>query len=248
MTDIKPVAVKRALISVSDKSGLLALAGVLRTRGVEIISTGGSARTMREAGIEVTDVAEVTGFPEMMDGRIKTLHPKIHGGLLARGDRPQHLAAAAEHAIALIDLLAVNLYPFEETRAATQDRQELIEQIDIGGPAMIRAAAKNHDRLAVLVKPQDYELSWRKTTVPQRRPSVGAWRPRPSRAPQPTMRPLPPGLRTTRNPSPRRISLSAAAAWPVCDMGKIRTRKPHFTAMAAVHRASSMRGNFRERR
>jgi phosphoribosylaminoimidazolecarboxamide formyltransferase/IMP cyclohydrolase len=155
MTEHSPV--RRALISVSDKTGLVDLARALAGRGVELISTGGSAAALREAGLEVRDVADVTGFPEMMDGRVKTLHPKVHGGLLALRDNPAHMIAMAEHGIEGIDLLVVNLYPFEATVAKGADYDTCIENIDIGGPAMIRAAAKNHAFVTVVVDPSDYE-------------------------------------------------------------------------------------------
>jgi phosphoribosylaminoimidazolecarboxamide formyltransferase/IMP cyclohydrolase len=148
--------IARALLTVSDKTGLAEFGRALRRHGVEIVSTGGTAKLLRNEGIEVTDVAEITGMPEMMDGRVKTLHPKIHGGLLAvRGDAA-HAKALAEHAIPAIDLLAVNLYPFETTVAGGADFATCIENIDIGGPALIRAAAKNHDSVTVIVDPADY--------------------------------------------------------------------------------------------
>ena len=155
MTDLIPI--RRALLSVSDKTGLLPLARALAAKGVEILSTGGSARALREAGIAVKEVAEHTGFPEILDGRVKTLVPQIHGGLLGRRDVPQHVAEMAAHGIAPIDLLAVNLYPFEATVAAGAGFEDTIEQIDIGGPALIRAAAKNHDFVAVLTDPAQYD-------------------------------------------------------------------------------------------
>jgi phosphoribosylaminoimidazolecarboxamide formyltransferase/IMP cyclohydrolase len=148
--------IARALLSVSDKTGLADFALALRKHGVEIVSTGGTAKLLREAGIEVIEVAEITGLPEMMDGRVKTLHPKIHGGLLAVRENEAHLKALADHAIHPIDLLAANLYPFEQTVAGGADFEIAIETIDIGGPAMIRAAAKNHDGVAVVVDPADY--------------------------------------------------------------------------------------------
>ena len=151
------VDLKRALISVSDKTGLLDLGRALADRGVELLSTGGSAKALRDAGLTVIDVASLTGFPEMMDGRIKTLHPNVHGGLLALRDNPEHLAAMQKHGIAGIDLLVVNLYPFEETVAKGADYDTAIENIDIGGPAMIRAAAKNHGFVAVVTDTQDYD-------------------------------------------------------------------------------------------
>ena len=151
------VAVRRALISVSDKTGLIAFAQRLAAADVELISTGGTARTLREAGLGVRDVAEVTGFPEMMDGRIKTLHPMVHGGLLGRRSDPDHVAAMQAHGIAPIDLAVVNLYPFEATVSAGADYETCVENIDIGGPAMIRAAAKNHAEVAVVIAPRDYD-------------------------------------------------------------------------------------------
>ena len=155
MTDRTPL--KRALISVSDKTGLEDFARALAARGVELLSTGGTASALRAAGLTVRDVAEVTGFPEMMDGRVKTLHPAVHGGLLALRDNPEHVAAMDAHGIAPIDLLVVNLYPFEATVARGADYAEAVENIDIGGPAMIRAAAKNHGFVATVVDVQDYD-------------------------------------------------------------------------------------------
>ncbi|MCT8159014.1 bifunctional phosphoribosylaminoimidazolecarboxamide formyltransferase/IMP cyclohydrolase [Pseudoruegeria sp. SHC-113] len=154
MTDLTPV--RRALLSVSDKTGLIELATELAGMGVELLSTGGSAKAMREAGLTVKDVSEITEFPEMMDGRVKTLHPRVHGGLLALRDNDAHVAAMEEHGIGGIDLLVVNLYPFEETVAKGADYDTCIENIDIGGPAMIRAAAKNHGFVNVVVDVQDY--------------------------------------------------------------------------------------------
>ncbi len=154
MTNLVPIG--RALISVSDKTGLLDLARALAGYGVELISTGGTSGMLRQAGLAVRDVAEVTGFPEMMDGRVKTLHPNVHGGLLALRDDDEHLVAMAAHGIEPIDLLIVNLYPFEETVAKGADHATCIENIDIGGPAMIRAAAKNHRFVTVVTDPADY--------------------------------------------------------------------------------------------
>ena len=149
--------IRRALISVSDKTGLIDFARELKSFDVEIISTGGTAKALRDGGVEVRDVSDVTGFPEMMDGRIKTLHPKIHGALLGLRDKPEHLAAMKEHEIEPIDMVVINLYPFEETiRREGITEAEAIEQIDIGGPAMIRSAAKNAKDVAVVVKPDDY--------------------------------------------------------------------------------------------
>jgi phosphoribosylaminoimidazolecarboxamide formyltransferase / IMP cyclohydrolase len=150
------VPIGRALISVSDKTGLLDLARALAAYGVELISTGGTSGMLRAAGLEVRDVSDVTGFPEMMDGRVKTLHPNVHGGLLALRDDDEHLLAMAAHGIQPIDLLIVNLYPFEETVAKGADHATCIENIDIGGPAMIRAASKNHRFVTVVTDPVDY--------------------------------------------------------------------------------------------
>ena len=154
MTDLAPL--NRALLSVSDKTGLIELASALAARGVELVSTGGTAAALRQAGLAVRDVSELTGFPEMMDGRVKTLHPMVHGGLLALRDNAGHRAAMGAHGIAPIDLLVVNLYPFEATVARGADYAETIENIDIGGPAMLRAAAKNHAHVAVVTDPRDY--------------------------------------------------------------------------------------------
>lgn len=154
MTNLVPL--RRALISVSDKTGLIVFARSLAARGVEILSTGGTALTLRTAGLHVKDVAEVTGYPEMMDGRVKTLHPAVHGGLLALRDDVEHQVAMAAHGIEPIDLLVVNLYPFEATVAKGADWDTCIENIDIGGPAMIRAAAKNHAFVTVVTDVGDY--------------------------------------------------------------------------------------------
>ncbi len=156
MTD-HPRRVTRALLSVSDKSGLIEFAHALASYGIDLVSTGGTATAIAAAGLKVTDVSELTGFPEMMDGRVKTLHPKVHGGLLAIRDNAEHKQAMKSHGIAPIDLLVVNLYPFETTVDEGAGFEECIENIDIGGPAMIRAAAKNHDDVAVVVEPQDYQ-------------------------------------------------------------------------------------------
>ncbi len=154
MTNLVPIG--RALISVSDKTGLVEFARALAGAGVDLISTGGTASALRLAGLKVRDVSEVTGFPEMMDGRVKTLHPMVHGGLLALRDDDEHLVAMVAHGIEPIDLLVVNLYPFEQTVARGASYDDCIENIDIGGPAMIRAAAKNHRFVTVLTDPEDY--------------------------------------------------------------------------------------------
>lgn len=151
------MAEKRALFSVSDRRGIVDFGVRLANIGIEILSTGGTAGVLREGGVSVTDIAEVTGLPEMMEGRIKTLHPRIHGGLLARRDHSGHMADANRHGIQMIDLVAVNLYPFEETVARRGVTiEEAVEQIDIGGPAMVRSAAKNYAFVAVIVDPDDY--------------------------------------------------------------------------------------------
>ena len=153
MTDVK---ITRALLSVSDKAGLAELGTALARHGVELVSTGGTARALREAGLDVRDVSDLTGFPEMMDGRVKTLHPMVHGGLLAVRDDPAHRAAMVDHGINAIDLVIVNLYPFAATVARGATRDEVIENIDIGGPSMVRSAAKNHQYVTIVTDPADY--------------------------------------------------------------------------------------------
>jgi phosphoribosylaminoimidazolecarboxamide formyltransferase/IMP cyclohydrolase len=148
--------IRRALLSVSDKSGLAELGAALAARGVELVSTGGTAKALRDAGLAVKDVSDLTGFPEMMDGRVKTLHPAVHGGLLALRDNAEHVAAMEAHGIGAIDLVVVNLYPFEATVAKGASREEIIENIDIGGPSMVRSAAKNHGFVTILTDPADY--------------------------------------------------------------------------------------------
>ena len=150
------IRITRALLSVSDKKGLAELGRTLARHGVDLVSTGGTAKALREAGLEVRDISELTGFPEMMDGRVKTLHPKVHGGLLGVRDNREHAAAMAEHGIAPIDLVVVNLYPFAATIARGAERDEVIENIDIGGPSMVRSAAKNHAHVAIVTDPADY--------------------------------------------------------------------------------------------
>src|SRR5437764_12948548 len=149
--------IQRALLSVSDKSGLLELARTLAAAGVELISTGGTAKVLRDCGLKVTDLSSYTGFPELLDGRVKTLHPKVHGGLLFIRGNSQHESAVREHEIQPIDLVVVNLYPFEQTVACPgAGLAEAIENIDIGGPSMLRSAAKNHESVTVVVDPADY--------------------------------------------------------------------------------------------
>ncbi|OQP86133.1 bifunctional phosphoribosylaminoimidazolecarboxamide formyltransferase/IMP cyclohydrolase [Rhizobium rhizosphaerae] len=150
------VQVKTALLSVSDKSGIVELARALAEKSIRLLSTGGTHKALSDAGLAVTDVSEITGFPEIMDGRVKTLHPKVHGGLLSIRDDAEHQAAMAEHGISGIDLAVINLYPFEEVRAKGEDYPTTVENIDIGGPAMIRASAKNHAYVTVITDPADY--------------------------------------------------------------------------------------------
>ncbi len=191
MTDT-PLPVRRALISVSDKTGIVAFAAFLAGLGVELVSTGGTARALREAGLTVRDVADLSGFPEILDGRVKTLVPQVHGGLLARRDDPHHMAALAEHGIGPIDLLAVNLYPFEATVAEGKGFDECVENIDIGGPALIRAAAKNHRAAAAPCLPR--AGGWRPRPMPARQPMTPRSRagsPPPTMSPSPRARPSP---------------------------------------------------------
>jgi phosphoribosylaminoimidazolecarboxamide formyltransferase / IMP cyclohydrolase len=164
------IKIRRALLSVSDKTGIVELATALAAQGVELVSTGGTATALRAAGLDVRDISDLTGFPEMMDGRVKTLHPNVHGGLLAIRGNAEHEASMAEHAIAPIDLVVVNLYPFAQTVARGADRETIIENIDIGGPSMVRSAAKNHESVAILTDPADYALvAGGTTTLEQRR-------------------------------------------------------------------------------
>src|SRR5271169_6599493 len=150
--------IQRALLSVTDKTGLVDFARQLSSLGIELISTGGTAKLLRDSGVTVKDISELTGFPEMLDGRVKTLHPKVHGGILHRREDPKHVATAAEHGIAPIDMVVVNLYAFEKTAAKPGVAfEELIENIDIGGPSMIRSAAKNFHDVAIVTSPADYD-------------------------------------------------------------------------------------------
>ncbi|OAN66389.1 bifunctional phosphoribosylaminoimidazolecarboxamide formyltransferase/IMP cyclohydrolase [Sphingomonas sp. TDK1] len=168
------IKITRALLSVSDKTGIVELGQALAAQGVELVSTGGTATALRNAGLTVRDISDLTGFPEMMDGRVKTLHPKVHGGLLSVRDNPEHQASMAEHAIAPIDLVVVNLYPFAQTVAKGADRDEIIENIDIGGPSMVRSAAKNHESVAIVTDPADYALVMGGTTTLEQRRKFAA--------------------------------------------------------------------------
>ena len=157
MKEVDMRKIKRALISVSDKSGVVDLAKALADMKVQILSTGGTAKTLRQNGIEIRDVSDYTGFPEMLDGRVKTLHPKIHGGILGQRENPDHVKTMVQHGIETIDMVVVNLYPFEATVAKPECTvEEAIENIDIGGPTMIRSAAKNYRDVTVVVDPADY--------------------------------------------------------------------------------------------
>src|SRR3954468_17693034 len=150
--------IQRAILSVTDKTGLAEFARKLSNLGVELISTGGTAKLLRDSGIKVQDISDLTGFPEMLDGRVKTLHPKVHGGILHRREDPTHVAAVKEHGIQPIDMVVVNLYAFEKTAAKPGVAfEEVIENIDIGGPSMIRSAAKNFENVATVTSPADYE-------------------------------------------------------------------------------------------
>ena len=207
--------IQRVLISVTDKTGVVEFARELSGMGAELVSTGGTARLLREAGVPVKDVAEVTGFPEMLDGRVKTLHPKIAGGILAIRSNAAHRRAIEEHGIAPIDMVVVNLYRFEDVAAKADARlEDLIENIDIGGPTMIRAAAKNYQDVAVVVSPADYgaviEEMRRRAAASRSRPG-GAWRRRPFAPRRITMRPSAARLEKvdSANPLPPDLSLRA---------------------------------------
>jgi phosphoribosylaminoimidazolecarboxamide formyltransferase / IMP cyclohydrolase len=168
------IPIKRALISVSDKTGLIGLAQSLSAQGVELISTGGTATALQDAGLPVRAISDVTGFPEMMDGRVKTLHPNVHGALLAKRDDAAHMASAQAHDIAMIDLVVVNLYPFTQTVARGAVRDDVIENIDIGGPSMVRSAAKNHAHVAIVTDPADYAMLTKGSTSLDERKKLAA--------------------------------------------------------------------------
>ena len=228
------VPIKRALVSVYDKAGLEDLARGLHAAGVELVSTGKSAAVIRGLGIPVTEVAELTGFPECLDGRVKTLHPKVHAGLLADRRLPEHVKQLEELRIEPFDLVVSNLYPFTQTVASGAAPDECVEQIDIGGPSMVRAAAKNHASVAVVTDPERYPASSRPRR-PRASPwrSASAWRPRRSPTPPPTTPPSPPG---SPAPTPRTASRRSRTSWPApgsaapsCATARTRTRPPRST-------------------
>ncbi len=182
----KPI--RRALLSVTDKSGLVEFGRALASHGVELVSTGGTARTLRDAGLDVQDISDLTGFPEMLDGRVKTLHPKVHGGILHIRDNAAHQAAVAEHGIVPIDMVVVNLYAFEKTASKPGVKfHEIIENIDIGGPSMVRSAAKNFEDVAIVTAASDYTA-----LADELAANKGLCQPRDALAPRPA------GLRTHR--------------------------------------------------
>ncbi len=219
--------VRRALVSVHDKTGIVAFAQALATLGVELLSTGGTAKLLRESGVRVLDVSEVTGFPEMLDGRVKTLHPRIHGGILARRDLPEHLTALEKHGIAPIDLVVVALYPFEQTVARPDvTRAEAIEQIDVGGPTMIRAAAKNHASVAVVTAQSQYRAA--PSTTPPSRPIFRRPRPGPILAAKP---------RLEASRSRPRCGSRPSESWR-CATERIRTRRRHSTGRSTRPRSA----------
>ena len=220
----------RALISVSDKDGLARLATFLAGHGVEILSTGGTARSLRAAGVAVIDVGEHTGFPEIMDGRVKTLHPAIHGGSLARRSDPGHRGAMTEHGIAPIDLVVVNLYPFEATVAEGASFEDCIESIDIGGPALLRAAAKHPESVTVVTDA-----------------SGAGSPPSPMRAPPITTPPSGAGSRTNWARRCRAAPRSRAPGCRPCATARTRINRPRSTAPARGARASPRRASSRAR-
>jgi phosphoribosylaminoimidazolecarboxamide formyltransferase/IMP cyclohydrolase len=209
----RAVKIKRALLSVSDKKGLIEFAQALSAHGVELLSTGGTAKAIKEAGITVKDVSDHTGFPEMMDGRVKTLHPTVHGGILSVRDNQAHVQAQKEHGIGDIDLVVVNLYPFVQTVASGADFETCIENIDIGGPAMVRSAAKNHEFVTIITDPADYNAVIEEMNNFAARPATLCVKnspPAPMRTP-PRMMPTSPAgspIRTRNEPFPRQISFT----------------------------------------
>ena len=246
------VPIRRALISVSDKAGLVDLAAALDARGVELVSTGGTAAALRDAGLPVRDVSALTEFPEMLDGRVKTLHPMVHAGLLAVRDDPEHAAALEAYGIEPIDLLVVNLYPFEATVAAGAGYDDCVENIDIGGPAMLRAAAKNHAFVTVVTDVEDYAAAPRRARPHRRRHQP--------RLPQgPSADRLRPHRRLRRrrldagSPAPSASRRRGAAPSPApsprrCATARTRTRAPPSTATARPAPVSPPPASSRARR
>ena len=246
LENLRPIS--RAILSVSDKTGLVEFAQRLDGFGVELISTGGTARTLAGAGLKVRDVSDLTGFPEMMDGRVKTLHPKIHGGLLAVRHNAEHVRTMQGHHIPAIDLVVVNLYPFETTVAKGASFEDCIENIDIGGPAMIRSAAKNHVDVAVIVEPDDYavliaELSAHKGMTSHALRRRLAARPTPG-LPR-MMPPSPIGLRANFGTTHRIFVLSEAALSNRFATAKIRIRRQRSIVRRTAARALPVPGRFR---
>ena len=244
-----PRHITRALLSVSDKAGLVAFATELTRHGVELISTGGTAKALTDAGLAVTDVAELTGSPEMMDGRVKTLHPKVHGGLSRIRTNKEHVAAMEKHRIEPIDLLVVNLYPFEATVAKDASFEDCIENIDIGGPAMIRAAAKNHMDVTVVVEPADYEKVLGEMAKNGGRCSFyfdKAWRRKRTHALRPMTPQFRTGSRTRCMPTPPTIALSAGNWRRPCAMAKTRIRAQRSIVRPANATGSPPQGSCRE--
>ena len=250
-------SIRRAIVSVFDKTGLVPLAQALCAAGVELLSTGGTARTLREAGLPVVELSDFTGFPEMLDGRVKTLHPKVHGGLLYLRGNAEHEAAVEQHGIQPIDLVVVNLYPFEQTVAKPGvTLAEAIENIDIGGPAMLRSAAKNHEH--VTVSPiRRITRRWRTRSWPPARPrsnSAAVWRPRSTPEPRPTTPPSPRicrGCSCRARPPPRRADdpgPGSRCAWSrrrwrsLSDTARTRTSPPRSTGGSRVLPAAPRQG------
>ena len=245
--------IRRALLSVSDKTGLVPLARVLAAAGVELISTGGTAKALREAGLNVTDLSAYTGFPEMLDGRVKTLHPKVHGGLLyLRGNENHEAAGPLPTASSPIDLVVVNLYPFEQTVARPNvSLQEAIENIDIGGPSMLRSAAKNHESVTVVVDPADYaEVAEQiratgHTTLEQRRKLAAKVFARTAAYDAAIAAHLDQAFGTTPAAACARVTAHSGSRWSSrCATAKIRTRKPPFTAVFTSTSSNSTARSF----
>ncbi len=238
--------IRRALLSVSDKTGLLDLVRGLADLQIELISTGGTRKTLADAGLAVRDVADVTGFPEMLDGRVKTLHPNIHGGILAVRDNPEHVAVLEKHGIGFIDLVVCNLYPFEATVARPgATHEEIVENIDIGGPTLVRAAAKNYHDVAVVTDPGQYAAVLEEMKNNQgrsRRRRASGWQPPPSYASPLTTRPSPPTSRVRRAATAgRRRSTRTGPSAPTSVTARTRTRRPPSTSIPPAAAPASPR-------